>query len=62
MKDQTCLLCGLPLNRPAPWWAKLIGLNPPPTHKPDGLYGEVCWQAFNKRMGITNPGPKPDVH
>ena len=55
--QQTCLLCGEPLKQRA-WWWRLLGMEFP-THDPDGAEGDACWVAFNLKIGIDNPGPKP---
>lgn len=55
---RTCLHCGGTLPDVA-WWKKLLALDPPPFHDPDGPMGESCWRGLNQRLGITEPGPKP---
>jgi hypothetical protein len=54
---QNCLLCGEPLPR-THWWQRIVALAPS-THSPNGAVGDACWLAFNARMGIKNPQPKP---
>lgn len=53
---KTCLLCERPLPD-VPWWKRLASR--PPFHDVDGPDSEDCWVAFNRRVGINNPGPKP---
>jgi hypothetical protein len=56
-QERFCILCGEPLPKP-PWWERLTG-TVPPTHKPKGAQGDLCWAKFNKRIGVKNPGPRP---
>lgn len=53
-----CLLCGEPLPEPS-WWARVTG-TVFPTHTPNGAVGDACWLKFNERMGIEDPGPRPN--
>lgn len=54
-----CILCGLPLDRPTPWWARLLGLTPPPIHDPDSREADACWVAFRTRVGLNPDTPRP---
>lgn len=52
-----CTLCGQPLPKPS-WLVRITGTMAP-THTHKGAVGDACWVGMNKRLGITDPGPKP---
>lgn len=59
---RTCLNCGEPLPVRS-WWRRLLSPDwaHPPTHNPRGPDADACWAGLSRRLGITDPGPRPTL-